>query len=128
VAEEESIAKQIAKLSGVKQIWPIRIYSVPNDEIIWVGDQGTSAQSVLQKRQSNGTEDTFSTHVMTQVDQLRAEGVTGEGVRIAVIDTGIDYTHPALGGCFGEGCLVAYGTDLVGDNYNGENTPVPDPE
>lgn len=25
--------------------------------------------------------------------------------------------HPSLGGCFGPGCLVAYGYDLVGDDY-----------
>lgn len=29
----------------------------------------------------------------------------------------IDYMHPSLGGCFGPGCLVAYGYDLVGDDY-----------
>lgn len=38
----------------------------------------------------------------------------------------IDYKHPALGGCFGKGCLVAFGTDLVGDAYTGFNTPQPD--
>jgi hypothetical protein len=32
---------------------------------------------------------------------------------------GIDYTHPALGGCFGKGCKVAYGYDLVGNDFNG---------
>lgn len=37
-----------------------------------------------------------------------------------------DYLHPALGGCFGPGCLVSYGTDLVGDDFNGSNTPKPD--
>jgi len=37
-----------------------------------------------------------------------------------------DYKHPALGGCFGPGCLVSFGTDLVGDAFNGSNTPVPD--
>jgi len=40
----------------------------------------------------------------------------------------IDYRHPALGGCFGPGCLVSYGSDLVGDDFNGKNTPVPDPD
>lgn len=36
---------------------------------------------------------------------------------------------PALGnGCFGPGCLFSYGTDLVGDAYNGLNVPVPDPD
>lgn len=28
-----------------------------------------------------------------------------------MIDTGIEYTHPALGGCFGPGCKVAFGWD-----------------
>ncbi|KAK0631138.1 peptidase S8/S53 domain-containing protein [Bombardia bombarda] len=40
--------------------------------------------------------------------------------------TQTDYLHPALGGCFGPGCLVSYGTDLVGDAFNGHTTPVPD--
>lgn len=44
---------------------------------------------------------------------------------MGVIDTGVDYTHPALGGCFGPGCRVAYGYDFVGDAYNGENAPTP---
>lgn len=38
----------------------------------------------------------------------------------------IDYQHPSLGGCFGEGCLVSFGHDLVGDDYDGYNKPVPD--
>jgi len=35
------------------------------------------------------------------------------------IDTGIDYTHPALGGKFGPGNKVIGGYDFVGDLYNG---------
>lgn len=45
-------------------------------------------------------------------------GLTGAGVRVAVMDTGIDYDHPDLGGCFGPGCRVARGYDLVGDAFN----------
>lgn len=41
----------------------------------------------------------------------------------------IDYTHPALGnGCFGEGCLVSYGYDLVGDDYNANKGTKPNPD
>lgn len=54
-------------------------------------------------------------HQMTGVDKLRAEGYYGSGLRVAVVDTGIDYKHPALGGCFGEGCLVEFGYDLIND-------------
>ncbi|KAI7850465.1 hypothetical protein BDC45DRAFT_401103, partial [Circinella umbellata] len=59
-------------------------------------------------------------HSMTTVDRVRVEnGLTGKGIKVGILDTGIDYTHPALGGCFGNGCRVAYGYDLVGDSYGG---------
>ena len=73
----------------------------------------------------------------------------GQGIKIAIVDTGIDYTHANFGG---PGTVAAYnaakatntapadpalfgpaaakvkgGIDLVGDNYNGANTPVQDP-
>ncbi|HYC91390.1 MAG TPA: S8 family serine peptidase [Thermoanaerobaculia bacterium] len=45
-----------------------------------------------------------------------ALGTRGEGMRIGVIDSGIDYTHPALGGAFGPGHKVAGGYDFVNDD------------
>jgi len=41
---------------------------------------------------------------------------TGRNVTVAVIDTGIDYTHPDLGGCLGSNCKVAGGYDFVNDD------------
>ncbi|KAF9467400.1 pyrolysin [Collybia nuda] len=70
--------------------------------------------------------DTESTHILTGVDKLHAQGITGKGVKIGILDTGIDYTHPVLGGGFGPGHKVIGGFDLVGDAYDGTNTPVPD--
>jgi subtilisin family serine protease len=42
--------------------------------------------------------------------------VTGHGITVAVLDTGIDYRHPDLGACFGIGCKVAGGHDFVNDD------------
>jgi subtilisin family serine protease len=79
-------------------------------------------------------------------------GFKGEHVKIAIIDTGVDYTHANFGGpgtpeaflaaaatstapadptLFGPNApKVKGGTDLVGDDYNADvagSTPVPDP-
>ncbi|KAG8963821.1 hypothetical protein FRC00_004913 [Tulasnella sp. 408] len=70
--------------------------------------------------------DSFAPHVMTGVDKLHAEGIFGKGIRVAIIDSGVDYLHPALGGGFGPGFKVSHGTDFVGDEYDGSNDPVPD--
>ena len=54
------------------------------------------------------------------------------GETIAIIDSGLDYTLPEFGGCFGAGCKVRSGFDLVGDAYNAtpgpafDSTPHPD--
>ncbi len=51
-----------------------------------------------------------------------AFGAKGEGVKVGIIDTGVDYTHPDLGGCLGTGCKVEGGYDFV--NY--DNDPIDD--
>lgn len=68
----------------------------------------------------------FSTLPLIGADKVQTAGVTGKGIRIGVIDTGVDYLREPLGGCFGPQCKIAGGYDFVGDNYNGGNTPVPD--
>lgn len=71
--------------------------------------------------------DTQSSHVMTGVDKLHATGITGKNIKIGIIDTGVDYTHPALGGGFGPKFKVIGGFDFVGNAYDGTNTPKPGP-
>lgn len=56
----------------------------------------------------------YSIHHMTGVDKLHEAGILGKGVKVAIIDAGIDYNHPALGGGFGPGFKVVGGYDLVG--------------
>ncbi|KAI3401178.1 hypothetical protein diail_324 [Diaporthe ilicicola] len=118
----DETATKIAALPQVKQLWPVPLISVPELNVTWTGRDDAPSK---YKRQANST-DAWPPHVMTQVDKLRARGFTGEGFRIGIVDTGVDYTHPALGGCFGSGCLVEYGADLVGDAFDGTSAPVPD--
>lgn len=64
---------------------------------------------------------------MTGADVAQSElGYDGAGVKVGVIDTGIDFDHPDLGGCFGSGCRVVTGHDFVGEAFTGSNAPVPD--
>ncbi|WP_044988573.1 S8 family serine peptidase [Sorangium cellulosum] len=67
---------------------------------------------------------------MSGADLVRRDlGVTGEGIRVGVIDSGVDYHHPDLGGCFGQGCRVAFGHDFVGDDFvSGDASKPPAPD
>jgi minor extracellular serine protease Vpr len=104
---------KIARLSGVKAIYPVEVISIPETSPLDSPEMATAL-------------------AMTGADIAQSElGLTGSGIRVAVMDTGIDYNHPDLGGpCFGEGCRVVTGFDFVGDDFNAadpnNNTPAPD--
>jgi subtilisin len=38
-------------------------------------------------------------------------GSTGRGIRVAVVDSGVEYDHPALGNCVRKGIIVEYDAD-----------------
>lgn len=108
-------ADQIALLrsvDGVKAIFPV--HTVTLDDV----------------PNGNVTPDLFTALAMTGADVAQNTlGLTGAKVLVGVIDSGIDYNHPDLGGCFGVGCRVAIGHDFVGDSYdvNGAGT-LPEPD
>lgn len=108
-------ADQIAALravDGVKAVFPV--HTVTLDDV----------------PNSNVTPDLFTALAMTGVDIAQNTlGLTGQKVLVGVIDSGIDYNHPDLGGCFGAGCRVALGHDFVGDKYDaGSSTTLPEPD
>ncbi|KAF3311181.1 hypothetical protein TWF173_008630 [Orbilia oligospora] len=109
----------------VVELFPLRIYDLaaPAADPAAADQVVRDVTKVLKKR---GPDNVYPPHVQGNVHQLHAKGLDGQGIRVAVVDTGIDYRHPSLGGGFGAGFKVEFGTDLVGDSYNGENTPVPD--
>jgi subtilisin family serine protease len=120
--DNETTFDTIQSFSSVKKIWPLRLYSRPATTIHLSSALKEISSASLMKRDS----DAYAVHSMGGVDKLRAEGYDGEGMFVAIIDTGVDYNHPLLGGGFGPGFKIAYGYDLVGDGYDGTNTPVPD--
>ena len=86
-------AMKIASNPAVVNMWPVHAYDMPNPKVEWIGNPQESAP-VLSRRADDGsvvneTMKDFSPHVMTQVDKLHEEGITGKGLRIAVIDTGV---------------------------------------
>ncbi|PBK73461.1 subtilisin-like protease [Armillaria solidipes] len=106
-------AAELGATEGIKAIRPVRVYpppTLPRWDVVAEDD----------------TPDIQTTHTLTGVDKVHAEGNFGAGILVGIIDTGVDYTHPALGGGFGPSHKVVGGYDFVGDNYTGSNDPVPD--
>jgi subtilisin family serine protease len=119
-ASPAEINKIVRSIPGVTAVWPvIKIDAPPKGEPI--------------------SPNLFTAIQMTGADIAQNElGFTGKGVKVAVVDTGIDVDHQDLGGdgvARHESGLfptarVAYGYDFVGDDFNADDpatsTPVPD--
>ncbi|KAF4248816.1 hypothetical protein CNMCM8980_004936 [Aspergillus fumigatiaffinis] len=114
---EAAIVKQISSWPVVKKVSPVRELHQPQRPVSSVGHGAPVSHSPaphgLRRRETTGHEGNDYPHIMTGVDKLRQEGYLGTGIRVAVIDSGVDYKHPALGGCFGKGCLVEFGFNFL---------------
>lgn len=106
----------LSRLPGVVGVFPVATERLPDPDL--VPDMATAI-------------------AMTGADIAQDElGLDGSGVRIGIIDTGVDVDHPDLGGGGVPGgtslpsARVVAGFDFVGDDYTGPagaNPPVPDP-
>jgi subtilisin family serine protease len=101
----------LGSVPGVKAVYPVETLSLPPSE-----------------RVGNNNIDLKNAVGLTGADIAQNElGLDGSGVTIAIMDSGLDYTLPEFGGCFGPGCKVRGGYDLVGDHYNATPGPAFDP-
>jgi minor extracellular serine protease Vpr len=118
VSVPQSQVAALRSIPGVKAIYPVHTISLPQDRI----DSSTADPDM---KNAVG---------LTGADQAQNElGLDGSGVTVAIVDSGLDYTLPEFGGCFGPTCKVRGGLDLVGDSYNATTTsaayqPVPHPD
>jgi minor extracellular serine protease Vpr len=91
-------ASMLGKLAGVVAVYPVLVVPRPETQ--------PSAPELA------------TALAMTGADVAQTAGWTGTGIKVAVMDTGIDYHHPDLGGGFGAGRRVTTGYDFVGDRYD----------
>lgn len=91
-----------------------------------IPQESSSAPSASSSTPGPRSSGGFSTNPQIQVDRVHATGNKGAGIKIGVVDSGVDYHRAPLGGCFGPGCKIAGGYDFVGDSFTGTNTPQPD--
>jgi subtilisin family serine protease len=106
-------------LPGVRAVYPV--VPIYQDRLAPEDQQSHAPTSASPGGGSQS--DLFTALSMTGADVAQNSlGLTGAGVRVGVIDTGIDINHPDLGGtpqgCFGPGCRIAFGYDFVGDAYD----------
>ena len=123
IQAKASEINKIRSLPGVTAVYPVILIDAP--------EKGSPASP-----------DLFTAITMTGADVAQNElGFTGSGIKVAVMDTGIDVDHVAFGG---DGVArnnsplfptarVAYGYDFVGDAYNADPAspsydPVPHPD
>ena len=115
---------KIARLPGVKAMYPVEIIQAPKP---------------IKGEKPAGASDLDIALQLTGADQVQAMGYNGAGIKVGVIDTGVDYDHPLLGGNGTPGSTafpsarVQYGYDFVGDAYNADPSspdynPVPNPD
>ena len=120
---DSSRISSISRLPGVKAVYPVGVIQAPDP-------------------QDNPSPDLETALAMTGADIAQNTlGFNGTGIKVAVMDTGIDYDHKDLGGdgvprsnsgAFPTGRVIT-GWDFVGDSYNASFSspayqPVPQPD
>lgn len=76
---------------------------------------GVSLDRIVQPLLDVSTQEISAADVWPLIDQ-QGLPLTGTGKVVGVIDTGTDYSHADLGGCFGPTCKVIGGYDFVNDD------------
>ncbi|UZO12370.1 uncharacterized protein OCT59_003908 [Rhizophagus irregularis] len=115
IETDERHVKRIAEIEHVESVEPVRYYKrFKPDEQFKIKSIKRDNSKMIQIAPNN---DINTIHEITGVKNAYEKlGLTGKGVKVGIIDSGIDYRHPALGGCLGPGCRIAYGYNFLNEN------------
>ncbi|PTL39939.1 S8 family peptidase [Alkalicoccus saliphilus] len=103
---------ELLKVPGIKAVYPDETYEVNTfDNEAELIDEESFSPAMMESAPFIGADDAWES------------GYTGEGVTVAVLDTGVDYTHPDLEHAFGN----YKGYDFVDNNEDPQETPTDDP-
>jgi len=105
---------EILELSYVSKVWHNEVIQLEPGVKAGLADEAAAVA--------------YSSHNSTGVNKLHDQGIYGKGVIVGVVDTGIAYRHPALGGGFGPGFKVAAGYDFYGNGNGPPRVPDNDPD
>ncbi|KAG0349405.1 hypothetical protein BG004_006434 [Podila humilis] len=108
------ILEKIRSIPGVIKVSPLISMNQPKTIVHDIGSVGALS--------ATATPQLSTAHEQTGVLDARNKlGLAGHGIKVGIIDTGVDFTHEALGSCYGVGCKVQYGYDFV--DYYHDETP-----
>lgn len=102
---------QLLAIPGVKAVYPDVQYTV------------TGSQDGMLVEQEAYSPNMFESAPFIGANEAWNAGYTGEGITVAVVDTGADYTHPDLAHAYGD----YKGWDFVDNDADPQETPVGDP-
>lgn len=121
IAVTESERRKLAELAGVKAFYPVENVAAPT-----AAERAENEANLAAAIQLSGA--------AAAQNQL---GLTGRGIKVGIVDSGVDIDHPAFGGSGTPGTTpfpsqrVAFGWDFVGDNFRSDGTPaqgIPQPD
>lgn len=121
---DEEIRSQLGAISGVIAVSAVHTVSVPNITVQAATTFVPNPSGSTSPKAAPGA-NLASALQMGGIDKLHNKGIKGAGIKIGIVDTGVDYRHPALGGGFGKGHKIAGGYSFITDNGTLEESPDP---
>ncbi|PLW16932.1 hypothetical protein PCASD_13329 [Puccinia coronata f. sp. avenae] len=100
--DDKTQAKLLIGINGVQDVKQVGLIT-----------RGPTYGGKIISKPLTTTVDKFPPHLQTNITMLHNQRIFGAGIKVALIDSGIDCTHPAFGGGFGKGKRIAFGRSYV---------------